>query len=195
MIHIKSTRRSRNRSRRLRKMKTQNTRRLHRRSYKLRRNKRTYKLRRNKRTYKLHGGQLPTRGAGYLPFDPLPAPVLPSIQEPLPLNIGTVNAQIMAQNSKQLFANMQMAGGGKRQQHGKHGKHGKHSKRQQHGGTTTTCGGSITSGMDGYGYIAPTNCTMVPSVNDSMVQPAVIDATSTLVRTITNAVGDLMPTK
>jgi len=115
--------------------------------------------------------------SSYVPLAPLPAPVFPYIPEPIQLNINTVNAQIAAQNMRQLNAITQLAGGGK----------GKHGKQWQHGGS---CGTSITSGANGYGYIAPTNCTLVPSVQDPLVQPSVTAAAQTLITNIANSVGD-----
>ena len=147
-----------------RKWQTRNTKRLQRRRYNQRR----------RRTYKLRGGN-PTNVK--LP-PPIERPEMPVIRGVVPTAIGEVHSQIAAQNLEQLKANVALSGGGSWR------------KKKQHGGDVVTCGGSVTNGLDGYGYIPPANCTMVPNTNDPTSQLLANSTTTTLVKNIVAAAGD-----
>jgi len=157
-----STRRRKSRkSLRSRKWQTRHTKRLQRRRYNQRR----------RRTYKLRGG------AQYAALPALTQPPMPLIPSVTPTNPALVNAQISAQNNVQLEANRKLAGGGSK-------------KIKQRGGNVPTCAASVINGLDGYGYLPPVNCTMVPNTNDPTAQILANSTTTTLVKNIVAAAGD-----
>lgn len=169
---------------RSRKWQTRHTKRLQRRSYQLRRSRQQRRSRqlspqqrrhqRRQRTYKLHGGVAEVK----LP-PPIETPSMPKIPGVMPRAIDEVQLQIARQNAEQLQANSKLAGGG-----------GNYKRKKQHGGDVVTCGGSVMNGLDGYGYIPPTNCTMVPYTNDPTSQLLANSTTTTLVKNIVAAAGD-----
>jgi hypothetical protein len=163
---------------RSRKWQTRHTKRLQRRSYRQRRSRQQRRHQRRQRTYKLHGGVAEVK----LP-PPIETPSMPKIPGVMPRAIDEVQLQIARQNAEQLQANSKLAGGGGRSA-------GNYKRKKQHGGDVVTCGGSVMNGLDGYGYIPPTNCTMVPYTNDPTSQLLANSTTTTLVKNIVAAAGD-----
>jgi hypothetical protein len=157
--------------------------------------KRKLSKRRHVKKYRIRGGAAP-----------LPEPVFVSVPPPLPGDAMGVQAQIEAQRVAQNNANQQLKGGkrsrGKRSRgkrsRGKRSRgkrsRGKRSRSKhilkQRGGDATICGGAPLNGADGYGYISPNNCLLVPSVNNPAAQALAIDSMNNLNIGSTNSAGD-----
>ena len=146
----------------------------------LRLSKRKLSKRRHVKKYRIRGGAAP-----------LPEPVFVSVPPPLPGDAMGVQAQIEAQRVAQNNANQQLKGG--KRSRGKRSR-GKRSRSKhilkQRGGDATICGGAPLNGADGYGYISPNNCLLVPSVNNPAAQALAIDGMNNLNIGSTNGAGD-----
>jgi hypothetical protein len=157
--------------------------------------KRRLTKRRHTKKYRIHGG------AGELP-----EPKYTEVPPPLPGNTSGVPEKIAEQNANQNQANKTLTGGkrsrGKRSRgkrsRGKRSRgkrsRGKRSRGKRilkhSGGAATICGGSPINGPDGYGYVSPNNCLLVPTVNNPTAQALAIDAMNNLNVGASNAAGD-----
>ena len=156
----KNTRRLRGHTRRLRG----HTKRLHRHTKRLHRH-----------TKRLHSKKYRLRG-GYAQA-PIPEPVYAAPPSVVPGNPMTIQAEIAAKAAAQNDAN-KMAGGRKRK------------GLKQRGGDATICGGTVVNGADGYGYMPPNNCLLVPTVNNPTAQMLAINTSDTQYTGTANAAGD-----
>ena len=127
--------------------------------------------RRHTKKYRIHGGAAA----------PLPPPKFTEVPPPLPGDAMGVQAKIEQQNAAQNQANKTLTGG--KRSRGKYLL--KHS-----GGAATICGGSPINGADGYGYVSPNNCLLVPTVNNPTAQALAIDAMNNLNVGASNGAGD-----
>jgi hypothetical protein len=132
----------------------------------------TKRLRRHTKKYRLRGGN--TAGVKQAP---LPEPVFQPMPPPLPPDALGVQAKLAADAAAQNAANHNLAGGKKRY-------------LKQRGGDATICGGTAANAADGYGYIPPNNCLLVPTVYNSSAQDLANNAMHTLNRNTALAVGD-----
>ena len=150
--------------------------------------KRRLSKRRHTKKYRMRGGTTP-----------LPEPVYQTVSNPLPAgDPASGQAKIEQQNAQQNQANKTLTGGkrsrGKRSR-GKRSR-GKRSRGiskrllKQRGGEATICGGSPLNGADGYGYVSPNNCLLVPTVNNPAAQSLAITAMNNLNIEATNGAGD-----
>jgi hypothetical protein len=141
------------------------------------------KHKQSKRTqkYRLRGGE------GENPQPPLPPPDFKEVSPPLPGDSTGVQGKIAEQNNAQNQANKTLTGGSKRRVSKR-----RVSKRQMKhsGGGATICGGTPLNGADGYGYVSPNNCLIVPSVNNPTAQLLAIDGMNSMNIGAANAAGD-----
>ena len=131
--------------------------------------------------YRLRGGE------GENPQAPLPPPNFTEVPPPLPGDATGVQGKIAEQNNAQNQANKTLTGGSKRRVSKR-----RVSKRQlkHSGGGATICGGTPLNGADGYGYVSPNNCLIVPSVNNPTAQLLAIDGMNSMNIGAANAAGD-----
>ena len=153
--------------------------------------KRRSTKRRHTKKYRIHGGAAA----------PLPPPKFTEVPPPLPGDAMGVQDKIAQQNAAQNQANKTLAGGkrsrGKRSRvkrsRGKRSR-GKRSRVKRilkhRGGGATICGGSPINGADGYGYVSPNNCLLVPTVNNPSAQALAIDGMNNLNIGASNSAGD-----
>ncbi len=141
-----------------------------RRHTKRRHTKRRDTKRRHTKKYRIRGGAAA-----------LPPPKFTEVPPPLPGDAMGVQDKIAQQNAAQNQANKALTGG-KRSR-------GKHLLKHR-GGGATICGGTPINGADGYGYVSPNNCLLVPSVNNASAQSLAIDAMNNLNVGASNAAGD-----
>lgn len=141
--------------------RTKNTKRLH-----------TKRLRRHTKKYRLRGGN-----TGGVKQAPPPEPEFQPMPPPLPPDTLGVQAKLAADAAAQNAANHNLAGGRKRY-------------LKQRGGDATICGGTAANAADGYGYVPPNNCLLVPTVYNSSAQDLANNAMHTLNRNTALSVGD-----
>ena len=138
--------------------------------------KRRSTKRRHTKKYRIHGGAAA----------PLPPPKFTEVPPPLPGDAMGVQDKIAQQNAAQNQANKTLAGG-KRSR----GKRSRVKRILKHrGGGATICGGSPINGADGYGYVSPNNCLLVPTVNNPSAQALAIDGMNNLNIGASNSAGD-----
>ena len=162
--------------------------------------KRRQTKRRHTKKYRIRGGAAA-----------LPPPKFTEVPPPLPGDAMGVQDKIAQQNAAQNNANKALAGGnrsrgkrsrgkrsrGKRSRVNRSGvkrSRGKRSRGKRilkhRGGGATICGGSPINGADGYGYVSPNNCLLVPTVNNPSAQALAIDGMNNLNIGASNSAGD-----
>jgi len=119
--------------------------------------------------YRLRGGDTQA---------PLPEPVYAEPPTIIQGNPATIQADIAAQNARQNQANKTLTGGSKKK------------GLNQRGGEATVCSGTASNGADGYGYVSPNNCLLVPSVNNAAAQSLAINSMHSMYTGNTNSAGD-----
>jgi hypothetical protein len=142
--------------------------------------------RRHTKKYRIRGGAAA----------PLPPPRFKEVPPPLPGDSMGVPEKIAQQNANQNNANKALAGGNRSRGNRSRGKRsrGKRSRGKRilkhRGGGATICGGSPLNGPDGYGYVSPNNCLLVPTVNNPSAQALAIDGMNNLNIGASNSAGD-----
>jgi hypothetical protein len=150
--------------------RTQNTKRLRghtKRLHTKRSRRHTKRSRKVTKKYRLRGGNKGVQQAA------MPAPKFTEIPPPLPSDTLGVQAKLAADAAAQNAANHKLAGG-----------------KKQRGGGATICSGTALNGPDGYGYISPNNCLLVPTVNSPDAQAHTITAMHTLNISNSQSPGD-----